>query len=141
EPGRVSTEAINGAISGWITLGDPVRRGAHFAIPVIVAASPDSEVPQALSLRVVFSGGAVRNPVIRHAADIRPSFEISRRTANALTYLVMFDGGARRAIVAEIELDVDATANVSVDVDPALTLLSNIAGTRRATVAAGTLQV
>ena len=96
---------------------------------------------EALSLRVVFSGGAVRNPVIRHAADIHPTFEISRHAANALSYLVMFEAGARSATVAEIELETGAAASVSVNVDPALTLLSNLAGTRSATVAAGTLQV
>jgi hypothetical protein len=139
EPGRVSAESTGGAIAGSITLGDPVRRGTRWVIPVTVTAAPDSEVPGALSLRVVFRGGAVRNAVIRHAGSIEPSFEISRRAGDALSYLLMFDGRARGGVVAEIE--VDTAADVAVDVDPALTILSNIAGTRRATVAAGTLQV
>jgi len=89
---------------------------------------------------VTFRGDPVRNAVIHHAAGIQAPFEISRPAANALSYLVTFDGEMRGA-VAEIELDASSSANVSVDVDPAVTLLANRAGTRSATAAAGTLQV
>src|SRR5262249_26435162 len=84
-------------------------------------------------------GDAVRGAAIRHAAGVTPSFEISRRAASALSYLVVLDRGVRDAVVAEIELE--AGANVTIDVDPALTLLGDASGTRSATVAKGTLEV
>jgi hypothetical protein len=141
EPGLVSAEsAVGGALSGSVTLGEPIRRGNHYTIPVIVAVSPDSAAPQSLSLRVRFRGDPVRNAVAHRADGMRTLFEISRPAANTLSYLVTFDGETR-GVVAEIELDVSSGANVSVDIDPAVTLLANRAGTRSATPAAGTLQV
>jgi hypothetical protein len=106
-------------------------------IPVIVAAPAGSEAPQALALRVVFGGGAVRNVSIHHSEGIQPLYEISRGAA----YLVTLDRGVRGESVAEIEFDAAADASVSIDVDPSVTLLSNRGGTRSATVSAGTLQV
>ena len=141
EPGPVSAQAAGGALSGSVTLGLPVRKGNHYTIPVIVAASPGSAAPQALSLRVTFNGDPVRNAAVHHADGIQAPFEISRPAANTLSYLVTFDGETRGGVIAEIELDASSGANVSVDVDPAVTLLANRAGTRSATAAAGTLQV
>ena len=111
-----------------------------------VGASPGSEVPQALSLRVVFKGDAPRSAAIRRAGealDFQPGFEISRRSDNALSYLLTFDQSKGRiaGVVAEIELDTRPGANIRIEVDPVLTLLSNQSGTRKATVAGGTLHV
>ena len=108
---------------------------------MIVNAAPESEIPCALSLRVVFSGDAVRDATIHKASNLETSFEISRRSADALSYLMTFGAGARNVVVAEVELDAAENAAVGVGIDPALTLLSNAAGTRAATVAAGTLHV
>src|SRR5262249_53635657 len=116
EPGHVSAQAITGALSGAVSLGEPTRRGTHYVIPVVVAAAPESEAPQALSLRVVFRGAAVGNAVVHRAGAVRPAFEISRRTTNALSYLITFENGVRSAVVAEIELDASAGANVSIDI-------------------------
>jgi hypothetical protein len=107
-------------------------------VPVIVSGTGDV---QAMSLRVVFSGDGVRNATIHGAPQIEKAFEISRRGPDAVSYLVTFAGGVRGGVVAEIELDAAADARVAVGIDPKLTLLSNAAGTRAATVAAGTLQV
>jgi len=141
EPGPVSAQSVGRPLSGSITLGDPVRKGTHYTIPVIVAASAASEPPQALSLRVKFSGDPVRNTVVHRADGMQQLFEISRSTADTLSYLITFDGDARDGVVAEIELDANSDANVNVDVDPTVTLLSDRAGMRTAKVSAGTLQV
>jgi hypothetical protein len=136
-PGGVAAQAVGPAFSGSITLGEPVRKGMHVTIPVIVAAPAGSEAPQALALRVVFGGDSVRNVSIHHAEGIQPLYEINRGAA----YLVTLDRGVRGESVAEIEFDAAAGANVSIDLDPSVTMLSNRGGTRGATVSAGTLQV
>jgi len=147
EPTRsVSGESVAEPMSGSVTLGEPFQRDGRTVIPVSVSSKPGSEVPQALSLRVTFSGAPVSDRVIHRAGDTRdmqPGFEISRRTANSLSYLLSFDASKGRlaGVVAEIELDARSNARLTVDVDPALTLLSNQGGTRRATVASGTLRV
>ena len=126
-------------IAGSIALGDPQRRGNKFVVPVIV----DSQAAEAMALRVVFSDGGVRNATIHRAGAARalqPTFEISRGSRNALAYIVSFNDRVS-GVVAEIEIDAAAGAHVSVDVDPSVTILSNAAGTREATVAAGTLHV
>jgi hypothetical protein len=148
EPSRsVSDESVAEPMSGSVTLGEPFQRDGRTVIPVSVSSKPGSEVPQALSLRVTFSGGAVGDATIHRAGetrDMQPGFEISRRTANSLSYLLSFEASKGRllaGVVAEIELEARPNAHLAVDVDPALTLLSNQGGTRRATVASGTLRV
>ncbi|HSY50310.1 MAG TPA: IPT/TIG domain-containing protein [Thermoanaerobaculia bacterium] len=139
-PSPVSALSVGAPFSGSVTLGEPIRNGNHYTIPVIMAASPGSAPPQALSLRVTFRGDPVSNAAAHSANGVQTLFEISRPAANTLSYLVTF-AGEPRGVVAEIELDASRAANVSVDVDPAVTLLANRAGTRSATPAAGTLQV
>ena len=145
QPSRMTPTAVTQTISGSLTLGDPVRHGNRFAVPVVMTAAPGSELPHALSLRVTFSDGAVRSAAIRRAGAARvmqPAFEISRRSANGLSYLVSFDdraSGLASGVVAEIEIE--AGAHLAINIDPAVTLLSNAAGTRKATVADGTLRV
>src|SRR5205085_11404758 len=120
-----------------------VRTGKRLVVRLMVATPQGSEWPQALSLRIIFADGEVRNAVIHRAGAARamqPVFEITRRSAGALSYLVSFDGRIA-GTVAEVELDAPAGARVAVEIDPNVTLLSNAAGTRKATVAAGTLQV
>jgi hypothetical protein len=147
EPGHVSTQSVpQQTINGEIALGEPFLRAGRTVVPVTVASAPGSEVPQALSLRVVFKGGAVRNVTVHRAGEgrnLQPSFEISRSTPNALAYLLSVDRskGGIAGVVAEIEFDARPGANVAIDIDPALTLLSNQDGTRSATVKAGTLRV
>jgi hypothetical protein len=77
-------------------------------------------------------------------------FETRPASADALSYLVSFDqskGGltfigttVRSAVVAEIELTADP-AGFELELDPAVTMLSNAAGSRWATVAKGTLRL
>ena len=147
EPSRsVSNESVGEPMSGSVTLGEPFQRDGRTVIPVSVSSKPGSEVPQALSLRVVFTGSPVSDATIHRAGetrDMQPGFEISRRTPNSLSYLLSFEAwkGRLAGVVAEIELDARPNARLAVDVDPALTLLSNQGGTRRATVATGTLRV
>src|SRR5207244_3580715 len=97
-------------------------------------------------------GDGVRSAVVHRAGagrDAQPAFEISRRTPNALAYLLSFNGrtggltlnGDREAVVAEIEIESRPGAEISIDVDPALTLLGSSDGTGEATVGAGTLRV
>jgi hypothetical protein len=136
-PGNIAAQSAR-PIAGAISLGEPVRRGAHVTVPVIVSGTGDV---QAMSLRVVFSGDGVRNTTIHGAAQTGKAFEISRGGPDAASYLVTFAAGMRGGVVAEIELDAAGGARVAVGIDPKLTLLANAAGTRAATVAAGTLQV
>jgi hypothetical protein len=140
-PPRLASQSVRQTIAGDVTLGEPVRRGDKFVIPVSVNVAPGAEAPEALALRVTFSGGTARNAVIRRAGTTRalqPSFEISRTAPNALAYLVSFNAPLH-GVVAEIE--VEASAGTAIGIDPAVTVLSNAAGTREATVAAGTLRV
>jgi hypothetical protein len=151
--GNIFTQSVRAPMSGAVTLGEAEARGNHYVIPVIVTAGDGSDVPQALSLRVTFQGGAVRNTSIHRAgaaSSLQPAFEISRPAADSLSYLLVLDrshgglvfrDGERSTVVAEIELDVRGSERVSIDVDPALTVLSDASGTRTATVAARTLHV
>jgi hypothetical protein len=150
---NISTQSVRAPMSGAVTLGEAAARGNHYVIPVIVTAGDGSDVPQALSLRVTFQGGAVRNTSIHRAgaaSSLQPAFEISRHAADSLSYLLVLDrhrgglafrDGERSTVVAEIELDARGSERVSIDVDPALTLLSDASGTQTATVAARTLNV
>jgi hypothetical protein len=136
---------VSQPISGAVTLGEPVLRGGRYVVPVSVNAAPGSQLPRALSLRVLFRGDGVREATIHRAgavSNVNPAFEISRTASNALTYLLSFDEATGLSgVVAEIEVEARAGASVRIDVDPALTLLTNRAGTQKATVAAGTLRV
>jgi IPT/TIG domain/Dockerin type I domain len=139
-------------IGGSITLGTPIPRAGHYIVPVIMTASGNSIVPQALSLRVHFDPeGTMGDVAVRRAgaaknADV--TFEINRRLGNDLSYLVTYDpsngglslGQSRSAVVAEIEI-ASLDANVAVSVDPELTMLSDQTGTMTATVANGRLEV
>ena len=134
QPPGLSTQALRQPITGSVSLGEPVRRGNKFVVPVIV----DADGAAALSLRVVFSGDPAGSAAIRHAASVKPLFEISRGAPGSLAYLLAIDGRLS-GVVAEIEIE--AAGQTAIDVDPTLTLLSNAAGTRKATVAGGTLHV
>jgi len=134
QPPALRTQSVRQPVTGSVALGEPVRRGNKFVVPVIV----DSASADALSLRVVFSGEPVRSAAIHSVVGTRPVFEISRSMPGSLAYLLAVDGHVS-GVVAEIE--VDAAGSVAIDVDPALTLLSGAGGTRKATVAAGTLRV
>jgi len=144
-PGGARSEAVDAeVISGAITLGKPFLRGDRYVVPVSVSAAPRSTTPQAMSLRVVFDG-AVRNAAVHRAGDVRsidPAFEISRSTSDSLVYLLAFDEkkAGLGGVVAEIEIESD-NAQFSIAIDPALTMLSNQSGTKKATVSGGTLRI
>jgi hypothetical protein len=137
-------------IAGSISLGNPVLRGGHYFVPVIMTADPGSIVPQTMSLKVHFdSEGTVGEATVRRAGaakDLNAVFEFSRRTGNDLSYLVSYDprglplGASRSAVVAEMEIDSIDTA-VSISIDPLLTMLADQQGTTTATVANGKLAV
>jgi len=140
-PSQVSAQSVAVPISGAVTLGEPVRRGSRYVIPVNVSMAPGSAAAQALSLRLTFRG-TVTGAAIHHLGTAQPSFEISHRSPNALAYLLAFDQAhGMSGTVAEIEIDLRDGATLSVDVDPVLTLLSNQSGTSKATVAIGTLRI
>jgi hypothetical protein len=137
-------------IGGSIALGTPVLRAGRYVVPVIMTASRGSIAPQSMSLRVHFdTEGTIGEVAVRRAGvakDVSAVFETSRRSGNDLAYLVSYDprglalGESRSAIVAEIEIE-SVDANVSVSIDPLLTMLSDQAGTMKATVANGKLEV
>jgi hypothetical protein len=137
-------------IAGAISLGNPVLRGGHNFVPVILTAGAGSIVPQTMSLRVhIEAEGAVGEAAVRRAGvarDLDTVFEFSHRTGNDLSYLVSYDprglalGATRSAVVAEIEIE-SADAGVSISIDPLLTMLGDQTGRTMATVANGKLRV
>jgi hypothetical protein len=149
DPSRISAQAAD-VLAGAVTLGEPVLREDRYVIPVSVTAAPGSSTPQAMSLRVRFTGAVGSASIQRAGAarDLKPAFETSRRAQNTLSYLVAFDqrtgglalGATRSAVVAELVIEA-REGSVGIEVDPALTQLTNQAGTRKATVAGGTLRV
>src|SRR5581483_6000871 len=131
-----SAQSVMQPMTGSIRLGEPVRRGTKFVIPVIV----DSARAEAMSLRIVIPDelGVAK---IRRTGSRQPLFEISRGTAGQLSYLASFDGKLS-GVVAEIEISTaKESGTFAIEIDPAVTMLSNAAGTRKATFAAGTLQL
>jgi hypothetical protein len=147
-PGGVrvdSSVSSTARFAGSITLGKPVLRGEHWIVAVSVKAAAGSPMPEALSLRLrlddasgvtVHRAGAV--------AALPPVFEITRRSARELSYLVVLSGlqlGPEGAIVAEIEVPDGIAAGSPITIDPALTMLGNAGGTRSATVGNGSLEL
>jgi hypothetical protein len=149
-PGAPVTATGAGSnLAGTISLGTPVLRDGRMFVPVIVSADAGSAIPQAVSLRLRFDGRATGATIHRAgtAATVQPTFEISRRAGDALSWLVAFDdrapltlGSNRSAVIAELELATVA-GNLSISIDPTLTMLSTAGGTRSATAANGTLQL
>jgi hypothetical protein len=149
-PGVTAVGTTGPSVDGSISLGKPFLRAGHYIVPVIMSAGRGAIVPQAMSLRVHFDAEAPMGDVAARRAgvakDVPAVFEFSRLSGNDLSYLVSYDprglalGESRSAVVAEIEI-ASANANVSISIDPALTMLSNQAGTVTATVANGKLQV
>ncbi|MGH9144420.1 MAG: dockerin type I domain-containing protein [Vicinamibacterales bacterium] len=152
-PGRVTTTAArsNTAISGEVTLGTAELRDGHYVIPVIVTTASGSAPAQALSLSVHFSGGdrPLTNATIRRAGlatSVEPVFETSKGSSDDLSYLVSYNGfdpgrDGHPAVVAEIDIGTGNAAGVRISIEPALTMLSNQAGTSSATVGNGLLRV
>jgi hypothetical protein len=149
-PGRITTTAFgsNAAISGDVTLGTAVLRDGRYVIPVIVTTAPGSDAAQVLSLSIHFSGGdqPLTNASIHRATNVQPVFETSKQSGDALAYLVFYNGfdlgrDGHPAVVAEIDIGTGNAAGVRISVEPGLTMLSNQAGTRSATVGNGLLHV
>jgi hypothetical protein len=143
--GGVAVTSAATPLSGSLSLGDAIRRDGRWFVPVTVTMDAGSTVPQSLSLRVAFRGPA-GSVAMHRGAGLAPSFEISRRTADAISYLVSFTedaplvlGTSRSAVVAEIE--VNAPGVVRLDVDPALTMLVGSDGASKATVSNKMLRV
>jgi hypothetical protein len=136
-------------IAGSIALGKAVLRAGHYVVPVILT-SRGLGAPQAMSLRVHFeSDAAIGEVVVRSAGaakDVPLVFETSRRSDNDVSYLVAYDprglalGASRSAVVAEIEIE-SADSGIAISIDPLLTMLSNQAGTMKATVGNRNLEV
>jgi hypothetical protein len=127
--------AATSPISGSVTLGDAVVRNGHTFVPVIVTATPGV---RALSLRVQVTGADI--VAIRRAGaarGIQPIFEITRPGA----YLVSYATDALAGTVAEIEIAAAPGAVVELDLDPALTLLTDQFGLRKATSDNGALRL
>jgi len=148
-PGPVSALSIRNPtpqIAGSISLGKAVRRGGHYVVPVILTSR--GEAPQAMSLRVKFDDDAAIGDVTIRRAGVAKDvvFETTRRSGNDVSYLVAYDprglalGASRSAVVAEIEIE-SVEGHVAIAIDPQLTMLSDQAGTMKATVANQKLEV
>jgi len=141
------SSSFGASLKGAITLGTAQLRNGRYVIPVIVTVGEGSATPQAMSLSIALDGNG--EAVIRRAgaaSSLQPLFEISRRSSTALSYLISFDdatplaiAGGKSAVVAEIELAPRAAGRIGID--PALTLLTNAAGTQSATVRNGMLKL
>jgi hypothetical protein len=144
-PGRTSAQSVTTPFAGSITLGRPELQGERWIVPVIVKAAEGSAMPEALSLRLRMddaSDATVHRAGV--AAGLQPVFEVSRQSANELSYLVVLSGlqlGRDGAVVAQIEIPNGITAGSAIAIDPALTMLSNASGTRTATAGNGTLSL
>ncbi|HYK02088.1 MAG TPA: carboxypeptidase regulatory-like domain-containing protein [Thermoanaerobaculia bacterium] len=142
---ETATASVGPRLAGSLSLGAAARRGDRWFVPVIVTMDAGSPVPQSLSLRVAFRGET--DAVAMHrGAGLEPAFEISRRNADAIAYLVSFNdkaplvlGNSRSATIAEIE--VSAPGAVRMDVDASLTMLVGSDGASKATVANRMLRV
>ncbi|MCU1229622.1 MAG: hypothetical protein JWO97_2506, partial [Acidobacteria bacterium] len=143
-PGRVSAQSVTTPFAGSISLGRPELQGDRWIVPVIVKTAEGSAMPEALSLRLRMDDAS--DATVHRAgaaAGLQPVFEVSRQTANELSYLVVLSGlklGRDGAVVAQIEIP-NGIAAGAITIDPALTMLSNANGTRSATVGNGTLSL
>ncbi len=144
-PGRVASSAAHG-VSGAVRLGRPIVRDGRTFVPVIVVDSGGTAA--ALSVTVHLQGAEASSTAVRRAglmAAVQPRFEITRQSDDAISYLVAYDHPFEAdapTVVAEIDLGaVDAGPEVRLEVDPALTLLTDSGGMRKATVGNGMLKV
>jgi hypothetical protein len=135
-------------VAGSITLGTPVLRGGHYFVPVVMT-SRGSVAAQTMSLKLHVGGAAISDITVRRAGaakDVPAIFETSQRSGMDVSYVVAYDprgltfDASRSAVVAEVEI-AGAGAELSLTIDPALTMLGNQAGTVKATVANGKLEV
>jgi hypothetical protein len=121
-----ATNAVTGAtsshLSGALTFGTPVVRDGRTFVPLVLTLDRDSAIPQALALRVIGGAG------VRRIGAATPAFEITRRSGDALTYLVA-GVALRSSVIAEIE-----SGGGNLEIDPELTMLTNLAGTEKATL-------
>ena len=141
------TAGSRAPLSGSITLGEPVRRGGSVIVPVIASFPSNAEVPRAFSIKVRVDGGVSAVAIRRNPGSdaVLPTFEISRPTADGIAYLASFGrgltyteaDGVRSALIAEIEV----AGSGELVLDPALTMLGNADGTRKATIANGQLRL
>ncbi|HEX2831519.1 MAG TPA: carboxypeptidase regulatory-like domain-containing protein [Thermoanaerobaculia bacterium] len=123
-----ATTAAAEPLSGALRLGNAVQRDGRFFVPVLLTMDAGSRAPRALSVRVRFNDTVTDAAMRRGAAVGQPVFEVSRRTDDAIAYLVAFSDAEplaldanRSAVIAEIE--VSAPGAVRLDIDPQLTML------------------
>jgi hypothetical protein len=141
-PAHTASSSVS-SLRGAVSLGQAQRRDGRWIVPVVVTMAPGSAMPDSLSLRVRFSGQAA-DATVRRVVPEQPVFEISRLSADALSYLVSFDertplmrADGRSVVVAELSFSSGAGR---LQIDPLLTMLTT-GGTQKATVAGGTLRV
>ncbi len=134
----LATTATTEPLSGALRLGRAVQRDGQWFVPVVLTMDAGSRAPQGVSLRIAF-GGAVTDAKMHRGTTQQPMFEISRRTENALSYLVAFTDetplaldGTRSAVIAEVE--VSAADAVRLDLDSELTMLVGRDMEQKATV-------
>jgi hypothetical protein len=140
-PAALSVGSATPRIAGSIALGKPVRRAGHYIVPVILT-SRGEVTPEAMSLSVrLESEAAIGDVAIRRAGVAKDVvFETSRRLGNDVSYLVAYDprglalGTTGSAVVAEIEIE-SVEGGIAIDIDPRLTMLGDLAGTKKATAA------
>jgi hypothetical protein len=144
-PQGAKPEAAAGRFEGSISLGQPRATNGRMVVPVLVTMKPGSMLPRAMSLDVRVDGGATITGAHR-AAGVETAFEISRTRSKGIAYLVSFSESAQlrldangSATIAELELGSARPSRL--EIDPALTMLVDGRGTRKATVKDGTLTV
>jgi hypothetical protein len=138
---RLAATSTGPRLAGELSLGDPVRRGNRYVVPVILSLPRGVPVPRGVSMKV---RGAMSVARAGAAKDFEPVFETSGRSADGVAYLVAYGrdllfaegDGVRSAVVAEIE-----TIGGTIEFDPALTMLSDAGGARIATAANGQLHL
>jgi hypothetical protein len=139
-PGGVATTLASEPISGQVSLGRATLRNGRWFVPVTITLDEGSAMPQALSLRV--RTASAQNVSVRRASGVDSIFEVSRTADDSISYLLAFGErtplAGKSANVAEIEVP---NGEVQLTIDRELTMLVDASGTRKATVASGTLRV
>jgi hypothetical protein len=142
-PGGAKPEIAGGRFEGSIALGQARAKNGRVVVPVIVTMKPGSMLPRAVSLDVRVDGEASITGAHR-VAGITTAFEISRGRGRGRAYLASFDEASQLRLdqygsVTIAELELDSMRASRLEIDPALTMLVDGRGTRKATVKDGTL--
>jgi hypothetical protein len=141
-PVPLSVDQPAARIEGTLTFGSPFVRDGRTFVPMTVTG-PRSASPQALSLSLRLAGDGSIVGIRRSGAlrNVEPTFEITRTTDAGAAYLLAIARDAGTLAGGTLEVEVAVRGQFRIEVDPALTMLTDAAGRKKATVGGGTLKI